>query len=222
MDSDELAEHLAEVNADTPYYELLILDADRPTRWVCNLDGCDIDPSVGCPEHAPRDIPGLHRADCEAQPPHAPVWVADGDHCGYGVPCPHCMYDGIAADLAKATKRDRCHHWAWHRWSVTRFAVRWAYGLGVISGSAASWGGGLVDGQGCDWCVTFRFDLRPRPYVLGASRDTWRCWLRGHRRGDGIGLGFCGKCMPWTCCGSVREAHAVGCVEDVDRRAVSA
>jgi hypothetical protein len=217
MDREELAEYLAEVDADTPYYEMLMLDPESPAWWACNRDGREIQPGVGCPDHAPRNIPGLYRIDCDNG--HGPMWVADGDHCGYGLPCPRCMYEQTAADLAKATKRDRCRHWAWHRWPATRLAVRWAYRLGVISGSTWSWGGGLVDGAGCDGCVTFRFDLHPRPYVLGAARSTWRCWSRGHRRGEEVGFGFCGKCVPWPCCGATRRAHADGCVEDIDQSA---
>lgn len=215
MNSQELAEALADGDLGDTYYETLILD-DGPAWWACNLDGREIDPNTGgCPEHAPRNVPGLHRAECEATPPHAPVWVLDGDHCGYGVPCPTCIQNDLSQQLAKATRTDRCYHGGWHRWKATGRAVRWLYALGVISGSGWSYGGGH------DGCVTFRFDLHRRPYILGVSRDVWRCWLVGrHRRGEEVGFGFCGKCVPWPCCGSQTLEHTDGC-PDVDQVAVT-
>jgi hypothetical protein len=217
MDSTELSEYLTEVDAGTPYYEMLIcdFDTDRPTWWACNLDGREIDPRTGCPDHRPTDMPGLARSECELVPPHAPTWTADGDHQGYGSPCHQCMYDRIADDLAELR---RCRHWGWHRWAVTRRIVGWMYVLGIISGSCWSTGGGIYD---CHGCTTFRFDLRKRPYILGAALETWRCWFHGHRRGEEVGFGFCGKCVPWTCCGSQAAGHVPGCAED-DRTAVAA
>jgi hypothetical protein len=216
MDRTELAEHLTKVDETTPYYQLLILDftGDRPAWWACNLDGREIDPNVGCPDHAPRNIPGLAPVECEADPPHAPMWRLDGEHNGYGNPCPSCVYNGVAADLRKATKTDRCYHWPWRRWAATKWAAGKAYSLGVISGYSLN---GHAPGG---WCVGFHRALRgKRPYLLGVSRETWRCWLIGHhRRGEEVGFGFCGKCVPWPCCGSQRQEHVAGCVED-DQRA---
>ncbi len=215
MDSAELAEYIAEGDGGDTYYQLLILDfgTDRPAWWACNQCGVEVDPNAGCPDHAPRDVPGLARAECDNIPPHAPVWTLDGEHNGYGNPCPQCMYTAVAADLAKARKTDRCYHWPWRRWTATKWAASWAYRLGVISGY----------GLGCNWgagpCATgIRPTRHQRPYILGASRDTWRCWLKGrHRRGAEVGSGFCGPCVPWPCCGSEQVEHADGCVEDAQR-----
>jgi hypothetical protein len=212
MDSTELAEHLEEGSTDDPYYELLILDfgTDRPAWWACNLCGREIPDGQGCPAHAPRDVPGLRRAECDADPKHPPVWYLDGEN--YGTPCPSCIYAGVAADLAKAKKTDRCYHWPWRRWSLTHKVAGYLY----VTGICAS-GGGTRWGNGCDRCQDVLPRLRgKRPYILGVPRETWRCWLVGHhRRGEEVGFGFCGKCVPWTCCGSQREDHAAGCTEDV-------
>lgn len=217
MDSTELAEYIADGDGGDTYYQLLILDLDdRGVWWACNLCGVEVDPNRGCPTHAPTDVPGLARAECEATPPHSPVWTLDGEHNGYGNPCPQCMYNAVAADLAKAQRRDRCYHWQWRRWTVTKRAASWAYRLGIISG----YGIGCL-GDGRNSCVT---GLRPtrhqRPYILGASRDTWRCWLQGrHRRGVEVGFGFCGRCVPMPCCGSETLDHRHGCPDDERVRA---
>ena len=219
MNSEELAEELADVDATTPYYETLILDlGGRGAWWACNLDGREIDPNVGCPDHAPRDIPGLYRVECGAEPRHAPMWVTDGDHTGYGVPCPACTYNALSEDFAKVTKTDRCYHWGWRRWKLTHWIAGRLYTSGICSsGGSKSWGG-----VGHDWCLSMLPSLRGRrPYILGVSRDTWHCWRQGHRRGVPVGFGARGKCMPWPCCGSILEAHADGCGEDVDQRAAT-
>jgi hypothetical protein len=209
MDSQELAEYIADGDGGDTYYQLLILDfdTDRPAWWACNQCGTEVDPNQGCTTHAPTDIPGLARAECDNEPPHAPVWTLDGEHNGYGNPCPQCMYNAVAADLAKARKTDRCYHWPWRRWAVTRWAARTSYSLGLASGGSVAYGGGH---NGCR-----QIYLRGgRPYILGVSRETWRCWLKGrHRRGEEVGLGFCGKCVPWPCCGSQTVEHAAGCRE---------
>jgi hypothetical protein len=211
VDRAELGEHLAEVDATVPYYELLILDPTDDCAWfACNLCGRDVSAdNQGCPGHAPHDVPGLNRAECWANPPHAPVWTLDGEQNGYGNPCPQCMYDGVAADLARA---NRCRHWPWRRWRATGWLVRKAYTLGVISGSGSMWGSGEYDHK---WCVQGLRRRGRRRYILGVSRETWRRWLVGHhRRGEEVGFGFCGKCLPWPCCGSQRVEHAQGCTQE--------
>lgn len=214
MDRTELAEHLAEVDADTPYYELLILDFDdRGAVWACNLCGTEItDGNRGCPTHAPVDIPGLYRVDCDT-PGHGPVWVRDGDHTGYGVPCHQCMYKDVADELAKLRREDRCYHWPWRRWAATKWLTGKVYTSGLAAhGGGWRWGGGH---DGCQDRLPGGW-LRPRPYVLFVPSEVWRCWLIGHhRRGEHVGFGFCGKCVPWPCCGSQVAEHADGCAEDV-------
>ena len=95
----------------------------------------------------------------------------------------------------------------WRRWRVTNWLVAKAYVLGIIAGS--SWcshpAGGYVN----------RVNWRGRrPYLLGLMREEWRCWLVGrHRPGVHVGFGYCGKCVPWTCCGSTDVDHRAGCAE---------
>lgn len=220
MDFAELAEYLADEDHGGVYNELLILDIDtnRPAWWACNLCGLEIPDRRGCPEHAPQNVPGLERIDCDNDPPHAPMWVLASEANGYGIPCHQCMYERTAAELAKAQKRDRCYHWPWRSWALTKWVAGKAYTLGIVAGTTTEWGGGH------DWCITFRFGLRSkRTYILGVPRTTWRCWLIGHhRRGEEVGFGFCGKCVPWTCCGSQAVEHADGCAEDTSRTAVAA
>lgn len=219
MNGAELAEYLTYEDHGGVYQGLLILDYDddRLVWWACSLCGVKLpDDGQGCPEHAPRDIPGLDRVECEATPPHSPMWTLSAE--SYGNPCPQCMYSGIAADLAKANKTDRCYHWPWRRWGVTRWLSGKGYALGVFaSGGGTTWGGGH------ERCLSSLPRLRgERQYFLGVPRDVWRCWLRGrHRRGEPVGFGRCGKCVPWTCCGSERETHADGCAEDSSAWAVT-
>jgi hypothetical protein len=190
------------------YSEVLVIEDDAVgqtvVRWECSR--CDHDVSdEPCPDHAPlADLPGLRLIECDANPKHY-TWVHQRDD--YGVPCPWCLL----ADHAKREAEARqCRHWGWRRTRAFRKLVGVAYILGVITGSGSTWG------DGHDWCVTITHFRGERPYILGFSRETWRCWLKGrHRRGEPVGFGFCGKCVPWPCCGSKREAHNPGCVEDV-------
>lgn len=176
--------------------------ADTYPYFACNVCGLDVG-DVPCPEHAPTMIPGLRLVDCTAGPRHL-LWAHDRDD--YGYPCPMCV---VVQHNAEQSERDRCRHWPWRSWTVTKRAAGWAYTLGAISGYSV----GTVNG--CNWCVQSTIGLRgQRPYVLGVSRETWRCWFRGHRRGEHVGFGFCGKCQPWPCCGSELQAHVSGCRED--------
>jgi len=99
----------------------------------------------------------------------------------------------------------------WRRWTITHRFATFLYASGITSnGGSVSWGG-----EGHNACHTLpRLDLHARPYILGVSRDTWRCWLIGHhRRGEEVGFGLCGKCMPWPCCGATTYDHAPSCEE---------
>lgn len=89
------------------------------------------------------------------------------------------------------------------------WVLSWAYRLGIIAGYA--YGNINPDGK-------FRYTVprsaltSRRPYILGKTREWWRCLLVAHHlRGDEIGFGMCAKCVPWHCCGSKVEAHAEGC-----------
>jgi hypothetical protein len=213
MDSQELAEHLNETDPNnTPYYPLLIVDNDQPAWWACNLCGASVG-DTPCPDHAPTDIPGLALVDCDANPRHW-VWYHDGEWHGYGNPCPECR---LGEYYEKDRQARRCRHWPWRRWRISHRVAGWCYTLGVTSG-----GGSWTYGDGHSGCMGWLPSLRgKRVYILGVKREVWQCWRQRHRCGEEVGFGFCGKCVPWSCCGSEREAHAAGCVED-DQRAVAA
>ncbi len=189
------------------YTELFVMPEDDTLPYfACSV--CDRNVSdEPCPDHAPlTPPPGLRLVDCVATERHL-IYVINRDD--YGFPCPECQLMPYFEDEAKARQ---CRHWAWRRTKVWRRLVSTMYVLGVIPGSASSWG------NGHDWCVTVGGLYGRRPYILGVPRETWRCWLKGHRRGEEVGFGFCGKCVPWTCCGSTVEAHADGCGEAVNGR----
>ncbi|MFI6228577.1 hypothetical protein ACIBCR_14850 [Micromonospora echinospora] len=192
-------------NTGTAYQELFVLTDDEytgppGTSFACSICGTPVDDRP-CPDHAPTQVPGLRLVDCDNEPPHI-IFVHDADD--YGVPCFQCRL----AEYAEQERQARqCRHGGWHSWRITGRLATLAYGLGITSGNAYSYG------DGHDGCVT---DIRfrgSRPYILGVSRDTWRCWFSGHRRGEPVGAGFCGKCVPWPCCGAISEAHAEKCPE---------
>lgn len=162
-----------------------------------------------CPDHAPRDVPGLRLVDCDAEPRHW-MWIVDADD--YGHPCLTCICHEQTESI-RALERERDHHWPWRHWRLTGRLASWAYALGIISGYSSST---CPDYEGF-WCHRFRRSLRgKRPYVLGWRREKWACILRyRHWPGEDIGcMGRCGKCIPWTCCGSTGYDHVEGCPED--------
>lgn len=185
-----------------PYYETFEFPEGGPAFFACN--GCGRDVSIDpCPDHAPAAFPGLRLAECEATPKHV-VFVHDRDD--YGAPCPYCVLNGY---WEKERLARQCRHWAWRRWKLTHKVCGWLYVLGVTSS-----GGGWQSGDGHNGCLPDKsLRLRgKRPYLLGVSRETWRCWLVGHhRRGEEVGFGFCGKCMPWPCCGAETADHKPRC-----------
>lgn len=176
---------------------------DNEVGWHFTCSVCDRDVSdEPCPDHAPlTDLPGLRLVDCTAEPRHH-VWVHQRED--YGVPCYACLYGEMRQkELAQA----RCpHHW-WNKTRMWRRWVRFGYSAGFIAGSGMTWD------ATCDGCCEIsRFGRSG--YLFGISRDTWQCWRRGHRRGEDAGIGgSCGKCVPWTCCGSERFDHNDGCAE---------
>ena len=101
----------------------------------------------------------------------------------------------------------------WARWKATNRLGTFLYVSGITSGGGSTRWGGIEGHEACHRLP--RFDLHSRPYVLWIGRGTWRCWLKyHHRRGEEIGFGdYCGKDIPWPCCGSVRYAHADDCPE---------
>lgn len=104
------------------------------------------------------------------------------------------------------------NHARWQTWKITkRFAHR-GYALGVLAGSGSSYS------SECNGCVRLYWRGR-RPYILGLSRNTWRCLLVGgpngrHRPADQIGFGYCSKCLPCPTCGSETAGHLPGCADD--------
>lgn len=191
-----------------PYLEVFAIGEEHPAGegcgFVCNICDRPVDDDV-CPDHGPRDVPGLRLLPCEATPPHR-VWVAARED--YGVPCLQCLLD---QQWEQERQARQCRHWPWRRWKVTHRVASWTYQMGVTAGGS-SW----KTGDGCDGCLASlpRWKGR-RLYVLGVPVTTWRCWRRGHRRGEEVGLGYCGKCMPWPCCGAQTVDHHAGCAEDV-------
>ncbi|MEV0214254.1 hypothetical protein [Micromonospora sp. NPDC050695] len=187
------------------YQEQFVLDSDEYTGpagtvFACNICDTPVDDQP-CPVHAPNAVAGLRLVDCDAEPRHL-LWVHDRDD--YGIPCYLCAW----VKQAEAERLERqCRHWPWRTWRITSWLDRRAYSLG-ITGS-----GGNTYGDGHNGCVTGVRFRGSRSYILGVSRDVWRCWLSGHRRGEPVGFGFCGKCVPWPCCQSIREEHTATCVE---------
>lgn len=165
----ELLEDIRDGGNDRPYYETMIDQGEyRHGKWVfdwvfaCNRCARLVDPTIAdgaCPDHAPKDVPGLARAECWAEPKHSPYWVLDGDHAGYGVPCPTCLLAPYREAEAAARQ---CRHWPWRRWKVTRWTIRAAYRFGVTGGI-----GGAQWGDGCNWCVHLPRLRGERTYLLG-------------------------------------------------------
>ncbi|MEU7980513.1 hypothetical protein AB0B63_18515 [Micromonospora sp. NPDC049081] len=187
------------------YQERFVLTDDENTYpdgtvFACNVCDTPVDDRP-CPQHAPTEVPGLRLVDCKAEPRHL-LWVHDRDD--YGTPCYLCAYIEQAEQERQARQ---CRHWGWRSWKAIWWLSLKLYALGV------SKGGSITRGDGHDGCVTFGRLTGNRSYILGVSRDVWRCWLSGHRRGEPVGFGFCGKCVPWPCCGSSREEHNTGCPE---------
>lgn len=161
--------------ADTiAYQEQFALTNDKytgpsGTTFACNI--CDRPVDDGpCPDHAPTAAPGMRLVDCDAEPRHM-LWVLDRDD--YGVPCFQCAWERQAEAERQARQ---CRHWGWRTWRITDWASRTAYRLGITTG------GGYIYGDGHNGCLTGVRFRGPRLYILGVSRDTWRCWLSSRGR----------------------------------------
>jgi hypothetical protein len=187
-----------------PYYEVFVFpEDDSPVHFACNTCRRDVTEEP-CQDHAPTAAPGLRLVECDASPRH---WAFVHDRDDYGAGCPYCW----TADYAERERLARqCKHWGWRRWKLAHWIAGRLYTSGISSG-----GGSWAMGDGCNGCLATLPRLRgKRVYILFVMREVWRCWLVGrHRRGVEVGFGFCGKCVPWQCCGSVREEHADGCPE---------
>jgi hypothetical protein len=193
-----------------PYFETLAMDDEHPSGkvgFVCATCRREVD-NQPCRDHAPVEVPGLELVECDATPRHW-SWVLASDANGYGIPCWQCEV-GRESKARYEDAEQRAKHWTrrWRGWTATRWIISKAHSLGVISGYCLNIGS-PTRVAGIYWRGT-------RTYILGVSRGEWRCWLIGHhRRGEDFGLGFCGKCAPWACCGSQRlNEHQPGCTED--------
>lgn len=97
---------------DGPYFELLLMDDEHPAGvvgHVCNQCGWDVRDGT-CPEHAPRDVPGLTLVACDATPRHW-LWIIAGDY--YDPPCYRC--DAIWLRQRDEERRDAPHR-RWRHW----------------------------------------------------------------------------------------------------------
>lgn len=172
-----------------------VIDEEGDWRLRCSV--CRREVEHHCPDHAPRDVPGLERIDCDKG--HL-MWIPQTD-C-YPLPCLLCLVNEYAK---RERERNACRHWPWRRWKAFRWLVRQAYVLGVIGGSAMSWG------NGCDGCVHDLSWRGSRPYILGWPTWKWWCLRGGHWPGVEVYAGMCGKCAPCQECGSVDESHRPDC-----------
>lgn len=129
-----------------PYYELLLMEGEHPkdiTGHVCNQCGVDV-AEAPCPEHGPRDVPGLTLMDCDAEPRHW-IWTPAGDY--FPPPCYRCEWERLLQrewDRRDAPHKRRLHGYArsgWWWWML-RVGAR----LGLLHG---------LYGRGCPgggWC----------------------------------------------------------------------
>jgi hypothetical protein len=160
------------------------------------------DAVIAAPPAAP---PGFTLLACEAEPRHLPAYVIDDGASADCGSCWQCAYEALAAEHSPCAHKQ---HGAWRTWKASRKVASGLYTLGLLSGF------GTTHSKDCPGClVGIHWSLFRGPYVLFTKRETWRCWRAGHRRGVHVGFGFCGKCVPWHCCGSTGRDHAVDCAD---------
>lgn len=158
--------------------------------FSCNLCGQPITDRAGCPRHAPMEIPGLQRIECDAGHPVTFVHASEG----YPAPCMYCAWD------AEAKAHSGCrhsHHHKWRSWKLTRRADHLLAMLGVGHFTSARWGGG------CNGCHTrWRWGSG---MILWRPAEWWGCLLLRHHRRTELGcwgepLGICAICCPCPGC----------------------
>jgi hypothetical protein len=188
-------EHDEDTDCDSVIY--------RPPQCAHHVD-------VGfCRECAANPPPGWQLVDCDQG--HPVMWMPDDDW-SYPPPCMYCCYDLISKQHAPCR---HAGHGRWRRWKITHKLSLWSYSMGITVGGATTWDGHC---NGCLNSVRFR---GKRHYILGWQREKWRCLLvMRHWPGEMVGMGLCGKCAPWPCCGSTFEAHTEDCPEQFDPRAL--
>lgn len=107
--------------------------------WVCSHCTNRVDDQP-CPEHAPKDVPGLRLVECEAGEQRHYLFAHDRDDYGHG--CPWCWHERVSAELKplKEAAERRAHRWCWLLNRCKRMAARlrlvriYSYG-----GSSACW-----------------------------------------------------------------------------------
>lgn len=101
--------------------------------WICSHCPQRVDEQP-CPDHAPKQAPGLRLVECHATPRH---WLFAHDREDYGHGCPWCWYEQAATDLTplKEAAEKRAHRWCWLRNRLKRLAIR----LGVARATCYSW-----------------------------------------------------------------------------------
>lgn len=167
--------------------------------WQCSACGRDVS-AEPCPEHAPREIPGLRLIECEKGCPR--TWVLDDD--GYEPPCPWCARD-MAIEAHEGCEHS--HHGRWRRWRIVHRALSRLYVLGIVKGWSSCYS------AYCRGCAA-HIHWGRSGYLLGWPRWKWRCLLVArHWPGEEVLRGMCGKCCPWPCCGSQESGHKGGCPE---------
>lgn len=201
---------ITEVEACTGEFDCPATEHDEDTDCysvTCNPPKCEQHGAeiITCRECAASPPAGWQLVECDRD--HPVMWMPD-DGWAYPPPCMYCSY----AAIAKA--HDGCehsHHGAWRRWKIAHWLDRRAYALGLTAGGGRRWGGG------CNSCLTGPRWRGKRSYILGWPRENWRCLLQGrHWPGEQIGMGLCGKCAPWPCCGSTGYEHAVDCPDELE------
>ena len=175
---------------DEEYVDYLGRTADH---WITN------------PPPAPA---GFELVECSANPRHWPEY-SPIDEDLYSGGCSRC----IIADQAEVLRAWQCkaEHRRWKGWKITRWLNGKAYVLGIIASCGSSYGG--CEKHPVQHNVG-RWRGR-RNYILGVSVEWWRCLLKYHHiRGEHVGFGFCGKCVPCPTCGTFKR-HDWGCPEEV-------
>lgn len=168
---------------------------ETEVEWTVEGFLAEIDAMEANPPAAPE---GILRIECEADPPHWPIYTAhvDGMYPAYCWFCQSAEYSKQIEEL-----KHRSHH-RWWKWRAYRWLARHGYSWGLTAGS--SWG------NMCSLCgTTTRINWRgKRSYILGQSREAWTCLLRyHHRRTPHEGCGLCTTCLPCPDCGSTATDH---------------
>jgi len=130
------------------YHESFAMYDDHPTGdcgFLCSVcqRPVDVEP---CPEHAPTNIPGLTKVECDATPRHH-WWYLSTD--AYPPPCFQCQ----AFDLQDKLRPPMPTHWPWRRWKTTHRVVYILARLGIVASGAHWWG------EGHEGCTTVRLRL---------------------------------------------------------------